>query len=74
MDYPHTHTQGTDHTILSCMVMEAGNKQRTDLTTGSEREEWIWSSTKAVTLTCSYLNADKVSWESSKTHWDHDCH
>lgn len=34
-DYPHTDTQGTAHMILSCMVMEAGNKQRADLTIGS---------------------------------------
>lgn len=62
-DYPHTRAQSTARAILSCMVIEAGNKQRADLTTGSEREEWIWTSAKRVTLTCSYLNADRVYWE-----------
>lgn len=61
--YPHTHTQGTAHMILSCMVMEAGDTQRADLTTGSERREWIWTSAKRVTLTCNYLNTDRLSWE-----------
>lgn len=40
-DYPRARTQGTARTILSCMVMEAGNRQRAALTAGAVRAGWI---------------------------------